>query len=162
VNSTGILRVVPVALLAVACTATPPPSTPVAVPLSPALTSPVHATDFVTPRPSSFRFRFDVHNEATIPVIVSVASDAGATLPGFEPGDRGSIVIPLLNPLDGIHVEIQAGGCFLLASANLPTPDPFVLTIEDGIGRTVTLRVNGEVSPEPIPLPSKGLVGCSG
>jgi hypothetical protein len=108
-------------------------------------------------------FSFDVENRASIGVIVGVASDTAAVLPGFEPGQRGTISIRLLNPQNGIGVEIQGSGCRLLASAIFPTPLPFTLVVEDGAdaGGVKLSTVEG-VSATPIPMPTNALVGCPG
>jgi hypothetical protein len=108
-------------------------------------------------------FSFDVENRATIGVVVSVASDAAATMPGFEPGQRGTISIKLFNPTNGIGVEIQGVGCRLLASAMYPTPGPFTLVVEDGAdaGAIRISTVTG-TAEAPIPLPTNSLEGCGG
>ena len=80
----------------------------------------------------SVMFSFDVENHASIGVVVSAASDTAATMPGFEPGQRGTIAIPLLNPENGIRVEIQGSGCSELAVALYPATEPFTLLIDDG------------------------------
>jgi hypothetical protein len=108
-------------------------------------------------------FSFDVENRSSIGVIVSVASDTAATMPGFEPGQRGTISIKLLNPVNGIGVEIQGTGCRLLASEMYPTPGSFTLVVDDGAGTgTVKLSTEPKTAPQPIPLPSNSLVGCGG
>ncbi len=108
-------------------------------------------------------FSFDVENRSHVPVIVSVASDTGAVLPGFEPGQRGTISIPLLNPRNGVSIEVEGGECRLLASGNFPTPEPFTLLVEDGPeSGTVTISTIADASSTPIPLPSNSLVGCGG
>jgi hypothetical protein len=117
----------------------------------------------IRPTATPTLFRFDVENHASVPVVVSVASDAAATLPGFEPGQRGTVAIRLLNPRNGIGVEIQDGECHLLDSGHYPTPDPFTLRIEDGPeAGTVRLSTRAGASTSPIPLPSNSLVGCRG
>lgn len=116
-----------------------------------------------SPSPSHFAFAFDVESHSSIGVVVGVASDTAATLPGFEPGQRGTISIGLLNPQNGISVEIQGTECRLLASAHYPTPIPFTLLVEDGPEPgTVTLSTRSGASSTPIPLPSNALVGCAG
>ncbi len=108
-------------------------------------------------------FSFDVENRASIGVIVSVASDTAATLPGFDPGQRGTISISLRNPQNGISVEIQGTECRLLASAMYPTPSPFTLLVDDGAqAGSVNLSTRAGASSAPIPLPSNSLVGCGG
>jgi hypothetical protein len=108
-------------------------------------------------------FSFDVENRASIGVIVSVASDTAATLPGFEPGQRGTISIKLLNPANGIGVEIQGAECRLLASAMYPTPGAFTLVVDDGAeAGAVELSTRPGAVATPIPLPSNSLIGCGG
>lgn len=105
----------------------------------------------------------DVENRASIGVVVSVASDTAATLPGFEPGQRGTISISLRNPHNGISVEIQGTECRLLASAMYPTPSPFTLLVENGAqSGSIQLSTRAGESSTPIPLPSNSLVGCGG
>jgi hypothetical protein len=125
---------------------------------TPATTSPTNP-----PPPSLTAFAFDVENHASIDVIVSVTSDTAATLPGFEPGQRGTISISLRNPQNGISVEIQGTECGLLASAMYPTPSPFTLLVVDGSqSGSVKLSTRAGATRTPIPLPSNGLVGCGG
>jgi hypothetical protein len=113
--------------------------------------------------PSPTTFSFDVENHASIGVVVSVASDTAATLPGFEPGQRGTISIGLRNPQNGISVEIQGTECRLLATAMYPTPSPFTLLVEDGAqAGSIQLSTRAGRSSTPIPLPSNALVGCGG
>jgi len=115
------------------------------------------------PTASPTTFAFDVENLASIGVVVSVASDTAATLPGFEPGQRGTISIGLLNAQNGISVEVQGTECRLLASAMYPTPIPFTLIVDDG-PQTGTIKLSTRVgtSSTPIPLPSNLLIGCGG
>jgi hypothetical protein len=116
-----------------------------------------------SPAPRPPGFSFDVENRLRVPIIVSVASDTAATMPGFEPGQRGTISIGLKNPQNGISVEIQAPGCHLLASAMLPTPATFTLLIEDGPGAgSVRLSTVAGSSSIPIALPVNTLEGCPG
>lgn len=156
-----------VAALLVACSPvrTPPASTatamslvPTTIPSDSATAKPVGSTDAV---PTTFSF--DVANRASIGVIVSVMSDTAGTMPGFEPGQRGTVSINLLNPDNGIGVEIQAPGCRLLATADYPTPGTFTLVVEDGPkAGTIKLSTSPGVAATPIPLPSNSLVGCGG
>lgn len=158
-----------VAALLVACSPTPAPTppapTPTATSLAPTATPSASATAATSASAdaSPTAFSFDVENRASIGVIVSVASDAAATMPGFEPGQRGTVSIRLLNPANGIGVEIQGTGCRLLASTMYPTPGGFTLVVEDGAGAgTVKLSTRPETAAQPIPLPSNSLVGCGG
>lgn len=113
------------------------------------------------PRPPGFSF--DVENRSRVPIIVSVASDTAAMMPGFEPGQRGTISIGLKNPQNGISVEIQAPGCRLLASAMLPTPVPFTLFVDDAPGAgIVRLSTVAGTGLTPLPLPINSLEGCGG
>ena len=152
-----------------ACASTPVPSSqPQTVPSSTAAVSPATRIPSFNPpanpaTASPTSFAFDVENHASIGVVVSVASDTAANLPGFEPGQRGTISIALLNPRNGISVEVQGTECRLLASARYPTPIPFTLLVEDGPEPgTVTLSTRAGASSTPIPLPSNVLVGCGG
>jgi hypothetical protein len=95
--------------------------------------------------------------------VVSVASDRAATLPGFEPGQRGTISISLRDPQNGISVEIQGTGCRLLAGETYIAPSPFTLLVEDGPqSGSIKLSTRAGVSSTPMPLPSNSLVGCGG
>lgn len=108
-------------------------------------------------------FSFDVQNRSSVGVIVSVAGDAGATMPGFEPGQSGTVTVPLANAANGIHVEIQGGGCTVLATADYAMAAPFTLIVGDGAeAGSVKLSTLGSLSSTPIPLPSNGLIGCGG
>jgi hypothetical protein len=153
-----------------ACSPTPSPIAPALTAAPPA---PVAATPTSTQRTSTHRtpaptaslasFRFDVENHASVGVVVSVASDTAATMPGFEPGQRGTVSIALRNPQNGISVEIQASECRVLAEGRHPTPVPFTLLVEDGPeAGTVRLSTRAGASGTPIPLPANSLVGCGG
>lgn len=157
-----------VAALVVACSPTPPTSpTPASTPTRLPPTATPSANPTAAPSASAgaspTTFSFDVENRASIGVIVSVASDTAATMPGFEPGQRGTVSIGLLNPANGISVEIQGTACRLLASAMYPTPGGFTLVVENGAGAgSVKLSTRRETAGQPIPLPSNSLVGCGG
>jgi hypothetical protein len=132
--------------------------------LATATSTPATRTPPTNPPPTSPTvFAFDVENHASVAVVVSVASDTAATLPGFEPGQRGTISIPLRNPQNGIAVEIQGTECRLLASATYQTPPRFTLLVEDGPqAGSVKVSTRSGASTTPIPLPSNSLVGCGG
>ncbi len=152
-----------------ACSPAPDPSaapTRSAPSASPTVIEPSR-TSAPAPTPASAAsltvFEFDVENRSRVPVVVSVASDSGATMPAFEPGQRGTISIPLLNPQGGVGVEVQGTECRLLAAGSFPTPEPFTLLVEDG-AQAGTIRISAHVgaSRTPTPLPSNSLVGCGG
>ena len=147
-----------------ACAPAPSPTSEQPTSLTSATAAP--ATTLVKTNPpaaSPTVFAFDVENRASIGVVVSVASDTAATLPGFEPGQRGTIEIPLGNPQNGISVEVQGTECRLLASAMYPTPSPFTMLVMDGsLSGSVKLSTRDGASSTPIPLPSNSLVGCTG
>jgi len=149
-----------------ACAPTPGPTAeqPTSRPSATAKATPATRTPPTNPpAPSPTVFAFDVENHASIGVVVSVASDTAATLPGFEPGQRGTIEIPLGNPQNGISVEIQGTECRLLASAMYPTPSPFTMLVVDGSqSGSVKLSTRAGAFASPIPLPSNSLMGCSG
>jgi hypothetical protein len=153
-----------------ACAPTPSPTSqpPTSLPSATVAATPATRTPPFNPPPnpptaSPTIFTFDVENHASIGVVVSVASDTAATLPGFEPGQRGTVSISLRNPRNGISVEIQGTECRLLASAMYPTPSPFTLLVEDGPqSGSVKLSTRAGASSTPIPLPSNSLVGCGG
>ena len=95
--------------------------------------------------------------------MVSVASDTAATLPAFDPGQRGTISISVRDPQNGISVEIQGTQCRLLASEMYIAPSPFVLLLEDGPqSGTIKLSTRVGASSTPMPLPSNSLIGCGG
>lgn len=140
---------------------TPLPSATVAA--TPATRTPPFLPSPNPPTASPTTFTFDVENHASIAVVVSVASDSAATLPGFEPGQRGTISISLRDPKNGISVEIQGTGCRLLASETYIAPSPFTLLVEDGPqSGSVRLSTRAGVSSTPMTLPSNSLVGCGG
>lgn len=119
-----------------------------------------------TPAPTVLQattFDFDVENRSRVGVVVSVASDTAATMSGFEPGQRGAISILLLDPTNGIAVEVQGAECRLLAEGMFPTPLPFTLLVEDG-AQAGTIRISRLAGAlrTPTPLPSNSLVGCGG
>jgi hypothetical protein len=147
-----------------ACSPTPSPSAEPATSGTPATVAATPATPPTTqPTASPITFRFDVENHAGVGVVVSVASDTAATMPGFEPGQRGTISIPLLDPENGISVEIQGRACRLLASGMYPTPVPFTLLVEDGPqAGAVQISTRAGASSTLLPLPSNSLVGCGG
>lgn len=108
-------------------------------------------------------FLFDVENRSRVPVVVSVVSDYAAVMPGFEPGDRGTISILLRNPQNGIGVDLQREGCQLLAEGMYPTPVPFTLLVDDGArAGEVELSMVAGASSIPLPLPVNSLRGCGG
>lgn len=116
-----------------------------------------------SPTASPTTFTFDVENRSRVPVVVSVASDAGATMPGFEPGQRGTISIPLLNPQNGVSVEVQGAECRLLDKGFFPTPVPFTLLVEDAAGAgNIQLSIVAGASSTPLSLPTNSLTGCGG
>jgi len=151
------------ALTVVACSAqvVPIPSTgrsPTADLPSPSPETTI-AADSATP----FLFSFDVENRSHVPVIVSVASDDAAELPGFEPGQLGTVTIQLSNPQNGIGIEVQGVGCRVLAKATYPTPARFTLLIDDATTTgAITLSTREGPESSPLPLPSNSLVGCGG
>jgi hypothetical protein len=117
----------------------------------------------VEPSPSPIVFNFDVENDSSVGVVVSVVSDVAAWLPGFEPGERGTVSIELGTPRNGIGIEIQDGKCGLLASGHYPTPTPFTLIIADGTKPgVVQLSTRAGAAASPMPLPSNPLAGCGG
>jgi hypothetical protein len=152
-------------LAVVACSTQVPPSqsesaSPIAVA---SRVVPTQAEATTSPTEWSGIFSFDVENRSHLPVIVSVTSDTAAVLPGFEPGQRGTVSIPLLNPQNGIGIELQGVGCRLLAKGFYPTPLPFTLLVEDTAGSgKVTLSTVAGAASSPLPLPSNSLVGCGG
>ena len=157
------MRSVVVAALVVSLAACSPAPSPEPAASQAALTPVPTTTTGPGPVVGPVVFSFDVENRASIGVIVSVASDTAATMPGFEPGQRGTVSIKLLNPANGIGVEIQGFGCRLLASEMYPTPRAFTLVIEDGAeAGTVKLLTRPDTAATPIPLPSNSLVGCPG
>jgi len=84
-------------------------------------------------------------------------------MPGFEPGDKGTITILLRNPENGIGVEVQREGCHLLAKGMYPTPVPFTLFVDDAPGAgNVRLSMVAGSSAIPLPLPVNSLRGCGG
>jgi hypothetical protein len=144
-----------------ACTSVPSPSAqPSLTALSPTATpTPVPAPPSSVPT----TFRFDVENHASVGVVVSVVSDVAAWLPGFEPGQSGTILIALGNAQNGILIEIQDGKCGLLAKASYPTPTSFTLIVEDAsTAGTVRLSTREGIAPTSLPLPSNDLQGCGG
>ncbi len=158
-----LLALAAVVMSLAACSPVPSPDPTIAAPSHAALTPVPTATTGPGPVVGPVMFSFDVENRASIGVIVSVASDTAATLPGFEPGQRGTISIKLLNPANGIGVEIQGAECRLLASAMYPTPGAFTLVVEDGAeAGAVELSTRPGAAATPIPLPSNSLIGCGG
>ena len=139
----------------------PVPTTPTTIP--PLATNSPTAEPTNEPTVVPFLFTFDVENRSSRGVVVSVASDYGASLPGFAPGQRGTISIHLLNPQNGIGVEIQDGACGLLAKALYSTPDPFTLIVDDGAKPgEIALSTREGASATPMPLPSNDLEACFG
>jgi hypothetical protein len=116
-----------------------------------------------SPRASGpITFAFDVENRTQRTLIVSVASDGAATMPEFAGGQRGTVSITILNPTNGIGVEIIEGPCALVGEATLPTPIPFTLVIENGSDPTsVTLSTLPNVGATPMPQPAEA-GRCSG
>ena len=88
------------------------------------------------PTEGPIEFRFDVENRTQRTLIVSVAGDAEAAMPEFAGGQRGSVSLRVLNPTNGIGLELIGPDCELLAEAILPTPQPFTLVLEEGADPT--------------------------
>ena len=154
---------VAVAVLLAACNATPPvepsPSTPGPVVQRPT----VEPTASPTPEPSLTTFWFDVENHSRMTVVVSVVSDRAAQVPGFGPGQRGSIWLTLVNPQNGISIEFQGPECSLIGTARYPTPEPFTLLITDGDrSGAISWSTQPGISETHIPLPTDQLGGCGG
>ena len=148
-----------------ACSPAPSPSARAPSPVPTAIPSATAASREPTRAPiaSPAVFVFDVENRSRVPVVVSVASDAEATMPGFEPGDKGTISIMLKNPTNGIGVEVQREGCHLLAKGIYPTPEPFTLLIDDAAeAGEIQLQTVAGASSTPLPLPVNSLRGCGG
>ncbi|HYO42956.1 MAG TPA: hypothetical protein VES19_07115, partial [Candidatus Limnocylindrales bacterium] len=57
---------------------------------------------------STFVLRFDVMNRSSQAVVVSVSSDAGADMPGFLPGEQGTVYAPLRTRTSVAGVELLA------------------------------------------------------
>jgi hypothetical protein len=152
-----------------ACGPAPIPSpVPAASFPTPAASSPTPAptpASVPTPTPATARaiFSFDVENDSSVPVIVSVATDAAATLPGFLPGQRGTISLDMIDPSNGLAVEIQRHPCILLAEDTYLAPEPFTLLIQDGPNPgSIELGTRPGVVQPSMPLPSNDLIGCGG
>jgi hypothetical protein len=129
------------------------------------ITATTTATPLPTePSPSPITFSFDVENHSSVGVVVSVVSDKAHLLPGFEPGQRGTISIPVYDLQNGIGIEIQDGkACGLLAKRLYPTPVPFTLIVTDGAQPgSVLLSTRAGAVESPMPLPSNPLYGCLG
>jgi hypothetical protein len=160
------MRVALVVLLIVLEGCGPTPSPPASVQrasgTAPAATQAADATLTADPAASRGTFRFDVENNASVGVVVSVASDTAVVMPGFAPGQRGTISIPLLNPGSGIAVEIERPPCRLLARGMYPSGASFTLLVTDGPAGTVRLSTRAATFATPVPLPSNSLVGCGG
>jgi hypothetical protein len=115
------------------------------------------------PAASPNTFTFDVENRSTVGVVVSLVTDSDATMAGFLPGQRGTVVIRLSNLRDGIGVDFQDGKCGLIATAQYPTLNPFTLLVDDASkSGEIKLSTREGVSSTAIPLPSNSLQGCGG
>jgi hypothetical protein len=97
-----------------------------------------------------------VENRTRRAVVVSVASDTAAVMPQFLAGQRGTISIAILDPGNGIGVEILGvPGCAVLAEDTLPTPEPITLVLEDGTApSTVSISLLGTAVAEPMAQPA--------
>jgi hypothetical protein len=146
-----------------ACSPAPSPSAEPSLALA-TITATATATPLPTgPSPSPFTFSFDVENHSSVGVVVAVASDYTGLMPGFEPGQRGTISIPFEDPQTGIGIEIQDGICGLLAKGFYSTLMPFTLVVTDGAQPgAVQLSTRAGAAASPLPLPSNALRGCLG
>lgn len=134
----------------ISCSAEPPPA------------SVVPTMD--VPASGPMVFHIGVENRSSTPIVVSIASDTAAVMPGFEPGDRGTISIALLDPANGIGLEVLGPppDCRLLAEGIIPTPVPIEIIVHEG-ARPGRIEVSMEQSGSQvtIPLPRNDLF-CSG
>jgi hypothetical protein len=86
-----------------------------------------------------------------------------ATLPGFLPGQRGTISLDMIDPSNGLAVEIQRHPYILLAEDTYLAPEPFTLLIQDGPNPgSIELGTRPGVVQPSMPLPSNDLIGCGG
>lgn len=113
-------------------------------------------------RPTATTFSIDVVNQSRVDVVVSVESDYGHTMVGFEPGQQGTVSIVMVDPKHGITVEVLQA-CDVLAAGDFPALGPFTLLVEDGPHRdTIKIETRAAASRTPMPLPSNSIWLCGG
>lgn len=107
--------------------------------------------------------RFDVMNRSGQAVVMSVASDAGADMPGFLPGESGTVYIPVRTAASEIQIEVLSQpNCVPSASASYSLGFPFTLLIDDGAtARWLVLGTDPGIFTTPKPLPVNS-VHCPG
>jgi hypothetical protein len=113
-----------------------------------------------TPRtPPGGPLRIDVVNDSSAWVVVSVATDAGAAMPGFLPGLKGTILVSIGDSSNGVGVEVLGDpACGVLAEDHFPSEVPFTLILDDAeAGSGITLSIDEDVSSGMIPVPQNQL-----
>lgn len=112
-----------------------------------------------TPTPSPNVLRIDVVNRSRSWVVVSVGTDAAGAMPGFLPGQSGTIMIPLGDPANGVSVEVLGPpSCQALATGSFPSTQPFTLLLDDPPGlQGVVLTSRLGVAQSAIPVPKDTL-----
>ncbi|HYO44339.1 MAG TPA: hypothetical protein VES19_14170, partial [Candidatus Limnocylindrales bacterium] len=107
-------------------------------------------------RASAFVLRFDVMNRSSRSIVVSFASDAGADMPGFLPGEQGTVYAPLRTRTSVAGVELLAHpSCRFFAGASISMGYGEMLLIDDdatGTGLTLNFDPGLFVAPQPLPV----------
>jgi hypothetical protein len=105
---------------------------------------------------SAFVLRFDVMNRSSRSIVVSFASDAGADMPGFLPGEQGTVYAPLRTRTSVAGVELLAHpSCRFFAGASISMGYGELLLVDDdpaGTGLTLSFDPGLFVTPQPLPV----------
>jgi hypothetical protein len=105
----------------------------------------------------------NVLNSADLPVVVSINSEGGGRMPGFLPGERGTVVLHIPPGADTVSVEVLAlPGCRTAVSEFHSSDSDFsVVVINTAAAPGVGMVVRAADAVPVSTLPRNGL-HCSG
>jgi hypothetical protein len=106
---------------------------------------------------SQYVLRFDVMNRSSQAIVVSVSSDAGADMPGFLPGEQGTVYAPLRSTASVVSVELLAHpSCRFFAGASISLGYGEMLLVDDdaaaGQGLALSFDPGLFAAPQPLPV----------
>lgn len=113
------------------------------------------ATPSPSPAESVSDLAITIVNRSSLALVVSVANDVAGAMPGFLPGQQGTVVLPLGAVDNGIGVEVYgASDCKTIASAFYPSEPLTLFVDDDGSGVRLSAGPIGAASPAPLPANS--------
>jgi hypothetical protein len=103
----------------------------------------------------------NIVNRSHRSLVVSLATDLGGAMPGFLPGERGTVHLALGQPDNGVGVEVlghETSPCRDLVKADYPSTASFSLFIDDAAGSPGVVLSTGPFEPaKTAPPPANGL-----